>query len=77
MQAVYSQTSPAAVFPPSLNQIEPNLKKQPLIQFTQVVKKYATAAGDFQALKGITASIFSGEFVGILGKSRVRENRPS
>jgi len=41
----------------------------PLIELRQVVKVYQTAAGDFSALKGITANIFPGEFVGIIGKS--------
>jgi putative ABC transport system ATP-binding protein len=40
-----------------------------LIQLCQVVKVYKTAAGDFTALKGITADIHAGEFVGVIGKS--------
>ncbi|NJD58155.1 MAG: ABC transporter ATP-binding protein [Anaerolineales bacterium] len=40
-----------------------------LIQLRDVVKVYKTAAGDFTALKGITADIHSGEFVGVIGKS--------
>jgi putative ABC transport system ATP-binding protein len=42
---------------------------QPLIQLSQVVKVYATAAGDFTALKGISVDIYPGEFIGIVGKS--------
>ncbi len=42
---------------------------QPLIELRQVVKVYQTAAGDFSVLKGITAKIFPGEFVGVIGKS--------
>ena len=34
-----------------------------------VVKVYATAAGEFTALKGISLSVGTGEFVGIVGKS--------
>jgi putative ABC transport system ATP-binding protein len=41
----------------------------PLISLRQVVKVYSTAAGDFTALKGITAQIYPGEFLGIVGKS--------
>ncbi len=41
----------------------------PLIELRQVVKVYQTAAGDFTALKGISAHIFPGEFVGVIGKS--------
>lgn len=41
----------------------------PLIQLRGVVKSYKTPAGDFLALKGITADIEQGEFVGVLGKS--------
>lgn len=40
-----------------------------LIQLSQVVKVYKTAAGDFTALKGISADIHAGEFVGVIGKS--------
>ncbi len=43
--------------------------KYPLIQFRQAVKVYATAAGEFPALKGITLDIYPGEFVGVIGKS--------
>lgn len=42
---------------------------QPLIELRQVVKVYHTAAGDFTALKGFTAKIYPGEFVGVIGKS--------
>jgi putative ABC transport system ATP-binding protein len=44
-------------------------KYRPLIQLRDVVKVYKTAAGDFTALKGITAEIHAGEFVGVIGKS--------
>ncbi len=40
-----------------------------LLQLSQVVKVYKTAAGDFPALNGISAQIHSGEFVGVIGKS--------
>ena len=40
-----------------------------LIQLSEVSKVYNTAAGDFPALKGISADIYSGEFVGVIGKS--------
>jgi putative ABC transport system ATP-binding protein len=42
---------------------------QPLIQLRQVHKIYATAAGDFPALRGINADIYPGEFLGVIGKS--------
>jgi putative ABC transport system ATP-binding protein len=42
---------------------------QPLIQLRQVYKVYETAAGDFPALRGISADIFPGEFLGVIGKS--------
>jgi len=69
LQAVYTHASSAILRSQPLVQLEPNAKHPALIRFTQVVKKYATAAGDFLALKGITLSIFPGEFVGIIGKS--------
>jgi putative ABC transport system ATP-binding protein len=40
-----------------------------LIKLCQVVKVYKTAAGDFTALKGISADLYAGEFVGVIGKS--------
>jgi putative ABC transport system ATP-binding protein len=40
-----------------------------LIKLCQVVKVYKTAAGDFTALQGISADIYAGEFVGVIGKS--------
>lgn len=42
---------------------------QPLIEMRDVVKVYATAAGEFTALKGINLQVGTGEFVGIIGKS--------
>jgi putative ABC transport system ATP-binding protein len=42
---------------------------QPLIEMQDVVKVYATAAGEFRALKGINLQVGEGEFVGIVGKS--------
>ena len=41
----------------------------PLIQLRQVVKEYPTPTGPFAALRGVTASITRGEFVGVIGKS--------
>ena len=43
--------------------------RKPIIQLSQVVKVYQTAAGDFTALKGIDADLHVGEFVGVIGKS--------
>lgn len=42
---------------------------QSLIEMRDVVKVYATAAGEFRALKGINIQVGRGEFVGIVGKS--------
>jgi putative ABC transport system ATP-binding protein len=42
---------------------------QPIIQLRQVHKVYETAAGDFPALRGISADIYQGEFLGVFGKS--------
>jgi putative ABC transport system ATP-binding protein len=42
---------------------------QPLIELRDVVKIYSTAAGEFNALKGINMQVGRGEFVGIVGKS--------
>jgi putative ABC transport system ATP-binding protein len=43
--------------------------KPALVELLDVVKVYATAAGEFPALKGISLEIGKGEFVGIVGKS--------
>jgi len=40
-----------------------------LIEMREVVKVYSTAAGEFNALKGINMNVGAGEFVGIIGKS--------
>jgi putative ABC transport system ATP-binding protein len=45
------------------------LSEEPLVKLRDVVKTYPTAAGDFLALKKITADFHPGEFVGIIGKS--------
>jgi len=41
----------------------------PLIDLRDVIKVYSNAAGDFTALKGISAQVQKGEFLGIIGKS--------
>ena len=46
-----------------------NLPTQPLIEMRNVVKVYSTAAGEFDALKGVNLRVDGGEFVGIVGKS--------
>jgi putative ABC transport system ATP-binding protein len=45
------------------------IQSHPLIQLQQVTKVYETAAGDFPALRGISADIYDGEFLGVIGKS--------
>ena len=42
---------------------------QPLIEMRDVVKIYSTAAGEFDALKGVHMQVGAGEFVGVVGKS--------
>jgi putative ABC transport system ATP-binding protein len=49
--------------------ISPTNQSQALIQLRQVYKVYETAAGDFPALRGISADIYPGEFLGVIGKS--------
>ena len=41
----------------------------PLIEMKDIVKVYKTAAGDFPALKAITACFYRGEFASVVGKS--------
>jgi putative ABC transport system ATP-binding protein len=45
------------------------LSEEPLVKLRDVVKTYPSAAGEFLALKKITADFHPGEFVGIIGKS--------
>ncbi len=47
----------------------PTNQTRPLIQLRQVVKVYRTSAGDFHALKSITAEVHPAEFLGVIGKS--------
>jgi len=49
--------------------MQSKLSTQSLIEMRDVVKVYATAAGEFNALKGINMQVGVGEFVGIIGKS--------
>jgi putative ABC transport system ATP-binding protein len=53
----------------SSSSVAPANNHKLLIQLRQVVKVYETAAGDFTALAGITADLYAGEFVGVIGKS--------
>ena len=47
-----------------------NLRAGPaLIEMRDVVKVYATAAGEFSALKNVNMQVGAGEFLGIVGKS--------
>ncbi len=41
----------------------------PLVEMREVVKVYASEAGDFTALRGINVQIYPGEFLGVIGKS--------
>lgn len=54
-------------------QVENKLKQQiyqtPIIRLHNVWKTYRSAAGEFDALKGINLEIYPGEFVAILGSS--------
>ena len=58
-----SKQSLPAQTPPS------SIQSHPLIQLRQVYKVYQTAAGDFPALRDISADIYPGEFLGVIGKS--------
>ena len=42
---------------------------RPLIEMHDVVKVYTSEAGEFTALRGINADIYTGEFLGVIGKS--------
>ena len=49
--------------------MQSNPSSHALIEMREVVKVYATAAGEFRALKGINMQVGRGEFVGVVGKS--------
>jgi len=53
---------------PLIHSSQPNIHP-PLVELRQVVKVYETAAGDFPALRGSSAEVHPGEFLGIIGKS--------
>lgn len=53
-------------------QQEPNSSPQaaePLVEIDNVVKIFHTPAGEFPALRGVSAKFYPGEFVSIVGKS--------
>lgn len=52
-----------------ISSITPIPDPKPLVELRNVFKVYETEAGDFQALHNITANIYPGEFLGIIGKS--------
>jgi putative ABC transport system ATP-binding protein len=41
----------------------------PLIEMESIVKVFKSSAGEFTALKGVTACFYEGEFVSVVGKS--------
>jgi len=49
--------------------MQSNSSPQSLLEVRDVVKVYSTAAGEFNALKGVNMQVERGEFVGIIGKS--------
>ena len=51
------------------NQIAQMEKQSPLVKMREVVKTYHTPAGDFPALRGLTADFERGQLIGIVGKS--------
>jgi putative ABC transport system ATP-binding protein len=51
--------------PQTPNRLDP----RPIIEMDRVVKNYKTPAGEFAALKGVTAAFYQGEFVSVVGKS--------
>src|SRR5689334_644638 len=49
--------------------MQSNSSPQSFLEVRDVVKVYSTAAGEFNALKGVNMQVERGEFVGIIGKS--------
>lgn len=48
---------------------EPSRILPPIVEMEAIVKIFKTPAGDFPALKGVSACFYPGEFVSIVGKS--------
>ncbi len=60
--------NPASLEPP--NHRQPGKHSgEPLIEMRQIVKNFKTPAGEFQALKGVSACFYPGEFVSVVGRS--------
>ncbi len=64
--ATPSRYSGISAAPQPFNQVCPG---EPLIRLENIVKTFKTPAGEFQALKGVTACFYRGEFVSVVGKS--------
>jgi putative ABC transport system ATP-binding protein len=64
-----SVTAPASLTVPWTTAPGAPPAREPLVAMTDIVKVFRSPAGEFYALKGITAHFYPGEFVGIVGKS--------
>ena len=65
MRHIETPDHPATSRPPTIVTLE----HQPLVSLHNVMKTFATAAGSFQALRGVSLHIEPGEFVAITGRS--------
>ena len=63
-----ARARPVRPYVPAMD-TRPNAARAPIVQFRGVAKRYATAAGDFAALTGLTLTIHQGEFVAVVGES--------
>jgi putative ABC transport system ATP-binding protein len=63
-QPLLSITSPSAALQP-----DPGTQSRALVEMSQVVKVFHSAAGEFTALKGISVEFYPGEFVSVVGRS--------
>ena len=61
--------SPPFTAPTSYAETDIGTSKSLIFRLQDVVKEYTTGAGDFSALKNINLDIYSGEFIGVIGKS--------
>ncbi len=63
-------TVPSGLAPPHSHLTDAGVSpRRPLIELRQVLKVYDTPAGGFTALKNIDLTVYTGEFVAIIGKS--------
>ena len=63
------QSSEASITTNDRRQEESNRANEPIIEMRRIIKTFQTPAGEFDALKGVDADFYPGEFVSVVGRS--------